>query len=62
MGRASSQGLVAGLLTATRTCRKVAQATLSCRALESHNDPRQIYKVLRAFDSGSSSVCEFAGE
>ena len=31
MGRAGSQCLVAGLFTAARTCRKMAQATRSCR-------------------------------
>ena len=39
MGRASSQCLVAGLLTVAMTCRKVAQAIPSCRALGSGNDP-----------------------
>ena len=39
MGRASSQCLVAGLLTAARTCRKVAQATPICRALGSGSEP-----------------------
>ena len=38
MGKASSRCLVAGLLTAARTCRKVAQATPSCRALGSGNE------------------------
>ena len=56
MGRASSQCLVARLLTAARTCRKVPLATPSCRAL------MQINKVPRAFGSGSSRVCEFSGE
>ncbi len=37
MGRASSQCLVLGLSIAARTCRKVAQATPSCRALGSGN-------------------------
>ena len=37
-GRASSECLVAGLLTVARTCRKVAQATPSCRALGSGNE------------------------
>ena len=55
MDRASSQCLVAGLLAA-RTCRKVAQATPSFRAL------RQIYQVPRAFGSGSIRVFEFPGE
>ena len=36
--RASSQCLVAGLLTLARTCRKVAQATPRCRALGSANE------------------------
>ena len=39
MGRASSQCLVAWLLIAARTCRKVAQATTSCRALGRGNEP-----------------------
>ena len=37
MGRASSQYLVVGLLIAARTCRKMAQATPSFRALGSGN-------------------------
>ena len=40
MGRASSQCLVAGLLTVARTFRKVAQATSSCRSLGSGNEPQ----------------------
>ena len=39
MGRASSQCLVAGLLAIARTCRKVLQATPTCRALGSGNEP-----------------------
>ena len=39
MGRASSQCLVTGHLTVARTRRKVAQATPSCRALGSVNEP-----------------------
>ena len=39
-GRASSECLVAGLLTVARTCRKVAQATPSYRALGSGNEPQ----------------------
>ena len=35
VGRASSQCLVSELLTAARTCRKVAQGTPSCRTLGS---------------------------
>ena len=62
MGRAGSQCLVAGLLTAARTCRKVAQATPSCRALGSGNEPRLIYKVPRVFGSGSSRVGVCPGE
>ena len=38
MGRASSQCLVVGLSTAARTCRKVALARPSCRALGSGNE------------------------
>ena len=38
MGRASSQDLVAGLLTVARTCWKMAQVTPSCRALGSGNE------------------------
>ena len=62
VGRASSQCLVAGLITAERTCRKVAQATSSCGALGSGNEPGHIYKVPRAFGSSSSRVCEFPEE
>ena len=62
MGRASSRCPVVGLSTEARICRKVAQATPSCRVLESGNEPRQIDKVPRAFGSGSSRVCEFPGE
>ena len=62
MGRASNQCLVAGLLTAARTCRKVVQATPSCRPWEVVMSLRQIYKVPRVFGSGSSRVCEFPGE
>ena len=39
IGRAGGQCLFAGLLTAERTCRKVMQATPSCRALGSGIDP-----------------------
>ena len=39
MGRASSQCLIIGLSIAARTCRKVAQATPSCRALGSGKEP-----------------------
>ena len=38
MGRANSQGLVAGPLTVARTCGKVVQAASSCRALGSGNE------------------------
>ena len=37
MGRASTPCLFVGLLTVTRTCKKVAQAAPSCRALGSGN-------------------------
>ena len=57
MGRAGSQCLVAGLLSAARTCRKAAQATW-----EVVMSLRQIYEVHRAFGSGSSKLCEFPGE
>ena len=40
MGRASSQCLVAVLLTVARTCRKVAQATPSCRVLGCGIEPQ----------------------
>ena len=40
MGRASSQCLAGGLLTVARTCRKVVQATPSCRALGSVIQPQ----------------------
>ena len=64
MGRESSRCLVAGLLSAARTCRKVVKATPSCRALpwEVVLSLRQIYKVHREFGSDSSGVCEFPGE
>ena len=62
MGRTSSLCLVAGFSTAASTCRKVAQATLSCRTLGSDSEPRQIYKLPRAFSSGSNRVCKFPGE
>ena len=39
MGRFSTQCLIAGLLTAARTCKKVTQTIPSCRALESGNEP-----------------------
>ena len=39
MGRASSQCLFSGLLIAVRTYRKVRQATPSCKALGSGNEP-----------------------
>ena len=39
VGRASSLCAVSGLLTAARTCRKVAQATPSCSALGSDDEP-----------------------
>ena len=62
MNRAGSQCLIAGLLIGARTCKKVAEATPSCRALGGSNEPRQIYEVPRAFGSGSGRVCEFPGE
>ena len=62
MGRASNQCLVAGLLTASGTCRKVAQTTPSFRALGSGNEPRLIYKVPRVFGNGSSRVGVCPGE
>ena len=40
MGGASSQCLVAGLLIAARTCRKVAQTPPSCRTLGSGKEPQ----------------------
>jgi len=40
MGRASSQCLAAWLLVASRTCRKAAQATPTCRALGSGYEPQ----------------------
>ena len=40
MGRASSQCLVAELLTVARNCRKVVQPIPSCRALGSGNEPQ----------------------
>ena len=44
MGRASSQFLLTGLSTAVRTCRRVAQATPSCKLLEVVMSSGQIYK------------------
>ena len=38
MGMASSQCVVAGVLTVARICRKVEEATPSCRALGSSNE------------------------
>ena len=40
MGRATSQCLVVGLLIVARTCRKMVQATPSCRALGSGDEPQ----------------------
>ena len=40
MGRGSSQCLAGRLLTVARTCKKVVQATPSCRALGSGNEPQ----------------------
>ena len=40
MGRASSQCLVTGLLIVASTCRNEEQATPSCRALGSGNEPQ----------------------
>ena len=62
MGKAGNQCLVSGFLTAGRTCRKVAQATPCCRALESDNKPRHTDKVPRAFGTDDSRMCEFSGE
>ena len=62
MGRASSQCLVVGLSTAARTCRKVAMLLLVAGPWEVVMSSRQIYKVIRAFGSSSSRVCEFPGE
>ena len=62
MGRARSQCLVAELLTASRTCRNVAQATLVAGPWEVVMSLRWIFEVPRVFDSGNSRVCEFPGE
>ena len=62
MGRAGSQCLVSGLLTAARTCRKVCRILPVSGSWEVVMSLRQIYKVLGAFGSGSSRVCEFSGE
>ena len=40
MDRASNQCLVAGPLTVTRVCKKIAQDAPSCRALGSSSDPQ----------------------
>ena len=60
MGRASSQCLVAGLLTVARTHWKVVQATPSCRVLGSGNEPQADLGMCGITWSGR--VCEFPGE
>ena len=60
VGRVSSQCLVAELLIAASNCRKVVQATPSCRALGSGNG--SYYEVSRVFGSGSGRVYEFPRE
>ena len=63
MGRASSQCLVAGVSTAARTCRNLAQAAPVAGPWEVVMSSRQNYKVTRAFGSSSSSrVREVPGE
>ena len=63
VGRASSQCLLAGLLTVARTCWKMVQATPSCRALGRSNKPqagrfRQFPRHLAVAAAG----CEFPGD
>ena len=62
MSRASIQGLVIGLSTEAKTCRKAAQVTPIYRALGRRNELKSTFKVARAFGSGSSQACAFPGE
>ena len=62
MGRASSQCLVAGLLTVARTCRKVAQATPSCMALGRGNEPQANLGGAWSISQCSGRACEFPWE
>ena len=62
MGRASSQCLVAGLLTAARSTGRWCRILLVAGPWEVIMSLRQIDKVPRAFVSGKSIVCEFQGE
>ena len=55
-GRASSQCLVAEVLTAARTCRKFSLATLVAGPWEMVMSLKQIDRVPRPFGSGSSRV------
>ena len=60
MGRASSQCLVAGFLTVTRTQGKVA-LLLVAGPWEVSVTLKQVYMVLGAFGSGNGSVCVLRG-
>ena len=59
MGR--TQCLVIGLSVEGKTCKKVAQATSSCRTWEVAMSSRQIYKVIRVFGNSSNTMSEFPG-
>ena len=61
MSRASIQGLVIGLSTEAKTCRKAAQVTPIYRALGSRNELKSIFKVAREFGCSCSRVHEFPG-
>ena len=62
MGRASSQCLVAGLLIATGPAGRWHMLLLTAGPWEVVMSLKQIYKVPRAFGSGSRRVCEFPGD
>ena len=62
MGRANSQGLVAGLLTAARTAGRWHILLLVEGPWEVVMSLRQIFEVPRALGSGCGRVCEFPGE
>ena len=61
MSRTSIQGLVIGLSTEAKTCRKAAQVTPIYRALGSGNKLKSTFKVAREFGCSCSRVCEFPG-
>ena len=57
-----ARGRVAGLLTIARTCRKVAQATLSYRALEIGDEPQADLGGAESSWQWQCRVYEFPGE